>query len=118
VSRTEVLQAVRPSMRSACSLLSLQVPSFLIRRGSENGTFAALSHRRWDGEWAADGKGLFVARHVQDGTDLLHVDLKGKISPLWKSNGPRCSGTPSPDGRHLAIYDWKRGANMWMMENF
>lgn len=74
--------------------------------------------RRWNVEWAADGKGLLVARHVQDGTDLVHVDLKGKISPLWKSNGPRCSGTPSPDGRHLAIYDWKRGANMWMMENF
>ena len=25
---------------------------------------------------------------------------------------------PSPDGRHLAIYDWKLTANMWMMENF
>jgi len=28
------------------------------------------------------------------------------------------SALPSPDGRHLAIYDWKLSANMWMMESF
>jgi eukaryotic-like serine/threonine-protein kinase len=72
----------------------------------------------WNIGWAADGKALFVAKHVQDGTELLHVDLRGKTTRLWKSIGPRCDGTPSPDGRHLAIYDWKRSSNMWMMENF
>jgi len=72
----------------------------------------------WNIGWAADGKALFVARHVHDDTELLHVDLQGKITQLWKSNGPRCDGTPSPDGRHLAIYDWKQSSNMWMMENF
>jgi Tol biopolymer transport system component len=68
--------------------------------------------------WAADGKALFVARHVLDGTELLHVDERGNATRLWKSLGPKCFGVPSPDGRHLAIYDWKRSANMWMMENF
>jgi hypothetical protein len=46
------------------------------------------------------------------------VDLKGNVKLLWKSNSERCFGVPSPDGRHLAIYDWKLSANMWMMENF
>ncbi|MFY9844939.1 MAG: protein kinase [Terriglobales bacterium] len=68
--------------------------------------------------WAADGKALFVARHVLDGTELLHVDQRGNTTRLWKSLGPKCFGVPSPDGRHLAIYDWKRSSNMWMMENF
>ena len=72
----------------------------------------------FDVTWAADGKGLFVARHVLDGTELLHVDERGNTARLWKSLGPKCIGIPSPDGRHLAIYDWKRSANMWMMENF
>jgi hypothetical protein len=68
--------------------------------------------------WAADGKALFVARHVLDGTELLHLDERGNTTRLWKSLGPKCFGVPSPDGRHLAIYDWKRHANIWMMENF
>ena len=72
----------------------------------------------FDVTWAADGKGLFVARHVLEGTELLHVDERGKSTRLWKSLGPKCDGVPSPDGRHLAIYDWRRSANMWMMENF
>jgi len=69
-------------------------------------------------EWAADGMALFVARHVPDGTELLHVDERGNTTGLWKSLGPKCGAVPSPDGRHLAIYDWKRSQNMWMIENF
>ena len=72
----------------------------------------------FDVTWAADGKALFVARHVADGTELLHVDEQGNTTRLWKSHGPKCFGVPSPDGRHLAIYDWKRSANMWLMDNF
>ena len=72
----------------------------------------------WNIQWAADGKALLVANKVQDGTELLHVDLQGKTTRLWKSIGPRCYGIPSPDGRHLAVYDWKRSSNMWLMENF
>jgi hypothetical protein len=72
----------------------------------------------WSITWAADGRAFFVSKHVRDGTELLHVDLQGNTKSLWKANGPKCGGTPSPDGRHLAIYDWKQSANMWMMENF
>jgi len=65
-------------------------------------------------QWAADGKGLFVHNR----REILHVDLQGNIKRLWKCNSDRCSAMPSPDGRHLAIYDWNVTANMWMMENF
>ena len=91
--------------------------------------------------WAADGKGLFVSSLTPEGTALLHVDLQGGARVLWHRtgstgpwsgppwNGPSTGGwlgspaatpraVPSPDGRHLAIYDWRQSANMWMMENF
>jgi eukaryotic-like serine/threonine-protein kinase len=68
--------------------------------------------------WAADGKGLFVFNITNQGSELLHLNMLGTANILWKSNSDRCFGFPSPDGRHLAIYDWQLGANMWMMENF
>ncbi len=67
-------------------------------------------------KWAADGKGLFVSRRTYDGEELLHLNLKGKAHSLWKSH--TCFGIPSPDGRHIAIYDTQQSANVWMMENF
>ena len=85
-------------------------------------------------DWAADGKALFVSSLTPVSSTLLHVDLqgnarllleqKGSTSPAgrpWDQSlgGPSASwAVPSPDGRHLAIYDWKLSANMWMMENF
>ena len=68
--------------------------------------------------WAADGKALFVTNVTNSGGEILHLDLKGNAKVLWKCNSARCFGGPSPDGRHLAIYDWKLSANMWLMENF
>ena len=77
--------------------------------------FAPLRHIAW----AADGKGLFVSTHKQDAGELLHLDLDGNAKVIWKCAGPNfCTATPSPDGRHLAIYETKRNANMFMMENF
>jgi hypothetical protein len=70
--------------------------------------------------WTADGKGLFVTNGTKDGSELFHMDLRGNTRLLWKSGSleRRCHGVPSPDGRHLAIYDLQQRANMWMMENF
>ncbi len=70
--------------------------------------------------WTADGKGLFVTNGTKTGSELLHMDLRGNTRLLWKSGSleRRCFGVPSPDGRHLAIYDLQQRANMWMMENF
>jgi eukaryotic-like serine/threonine-protein kinase len=66
----------------------------------------------------ADGKGLLVTNTTNSGGEILHVDLKGNASLLRKCDTDRCFGYPSPDGRHLAIFDWRVSANMWMMENF
>jgi len=66
--------------------------------------------------WAADGKGLFVSRHLYITDELVHVDLKGRTHSLWKS--ATCFGTPSPDGHHIAITDTQQNQNVWMMENF
>jgi Tol biopolymer transport system component len=68
-------------------------------------------------EWAASGEAFFVSNRTKYGMEVLHMDLRGNTRALWKSNA-RCFSVPSPDGRHLAIYDWKHSANMWMMENF
>jgi serine/threonine protein kinase len=69
-------------------------------------------------QWGAGGKGLFVWNLTQDGSEVVHVDLRGNTKVLWKCSSDKCFGLPSPDGRHLAIYERKVNANMWMMENF
>jgi Tol biopolymer transport system component len=69
--------------------------------------------------WAADGNGLFVSNLTTDGTEIVHLDLQGDAKVLWKSNNDNTIfGRPSPDGRHLAIYESRQSANMWTMENF
>ena len=76
-------------------------------------------------DWAADGKAMFVSGATPEGSALLHVDLEGNAQMLWQRKGgvePWFAlapwAVPSPDGRHLAIYDWNVSSNMWMMENF
>ena len=69
--------------------------------------------------WAADGRGLFVARQLSSGDELVHVDLRGRSQILWRTHGGgRCFGIASPDGRHIAIHDAEQSNNVWMMENF
>jgi serine/threonine protein kinase len=72
--------------------------------------------------WAAEGKGFFLTNRTKDGSEILHMDLGGRTTLLWKSGSNSyvggCGGVSSPDGRHLAIDDLQEGANMWMMENF
>lgn len=83
--------------------------------------------------WAADGKGLVVSSATEGGSALLHVDLNGNANVLWQQKGSIAPwgfpfelfigpsapwAVPSPDGRHLAIYEWKLTSNIWMMENF
>ena len=72
-------------------------------------------------DWAADGKGLFVADGVLGGTgvEVRYVDLQGNAHVLWENHeGNVTEGLPSPDGRHLAIMGLTVDGNMWMLENF
>jgi hypothetical protein len=74
--------------------------------------------------WSADQKGFFVTRKSQSGNELLYLDFQGKATSLRKCGGGAsgvgggCGGSPSPDGRHLAIDDKNQSNNIWMMENF
>ena len=68
--------------------------------------------------WAADEKGFFVTKQLYDGSELFYVDLQGRTHSLWRSHGGHCFGKPSPDGRHLSIFDAEQSNNAWMMENF
>ena len=70
--------------------------------------------------WAADGNGFYVTAHIGSGKEMMHVDLQGNAHPLWKLSGGsfQTIAHASPDGQHLAFYDFKTTANMWLMENF
>jgi len=69
--------------------------------------------------WTGDGKGLLLTNSSEDGPAFMQVDLRGNSRVLWRCSNPQgCGGSPSPDGRLMAISDWKLSANMWMMENF
>ena len=70
--------------------------------------------------WAADGQSLIISKSTKGGGELLHVDLRGKATLLWKCSegGDRCVWAASPDGRHLGLYGNKLRSNLWMMENF
>jgi len=69
--------------------------------------------------WTADGKGFFVTtdNDVPSGAAILHVDLQGSTSILWK-HVMAISVAPSPDGRHLAFSGNAMDTNLWMIENF
>ena len=70
--------------------------------------------------WAADGKGWYVANpSVLGEARFLYVDLNGRatllkspesVLPPW--------GVPSPDGRHLAFMNAAISRNAWLIENF
>jgi len=69
--------------------------------------------------WTPDGKGFFISNYVEGRGELLHLDLQGNKKLLWSCGGAiGCHGSLSPDGRHLAIYEWKRDSNIWTLENF
>jgi len=69
--------------------------------------------------WTADGKGLFVSSINDRGSVLLNVDLEGDARALWEHRGAGGTyGSPSPDGRHLAMLDWTVNTNVWMLQNF
>jgi len=70
-------------------------------------------------EWAADGKGWFVASRSAAANTLLFVDPQGHGYPLRQSAGGYDTyAIPSPDGHHLAFLEYTSANNAWMIENF
>jgi hypothetical protein len=70
-------------------------------------------------EWAADGKGWFVASRSAAGNTLLFVDPQGHAYPLRQTAGGYDTyAIPSPDGHRLAFLEYTTANNAWMIENF
>jgi DNA-binding winged helix-turn-helix (wHTH) protein/Tol biopolymer transport system component len=70
-------------------------------------------------EWAADGKGWFVASRSAAANTLLFVDPQGHAYPLRQTAGGYDTyAIPSPDGHRLAFLEYTTANNAWMIENF
>jgi len=70
-------------------------------------------------DWTAKGDGFFIYSGVHGGMVLLHVDLRGNAVVLQRNLGDAAAfARPSPDGRHLAIQDYRIQGNIWTLENF
>ncbi len=82
--------------------------------------------------WAADGKGWYVANQMAPGAfassvsagscagcSFLYVDLEGRATVLESPESTQPPwGVPSPDGRHLAFANRAETRNAWLIENF
>jgi Tol biopolymer transport system component len=75
-------------------------------------------------DWAADSKSVWVGGYMGRGSwgtrsGLVNVDLTGKVRTLLEGSNPEViSGTPSPDGRRLALGENTCNSNVWLLENF
>jgi hypothetical protein len=72
-----------------------------------------------DLSWANDSQSLFVSTLEPGGANLLHVEFNGNTHVVWRqSQATDTWGSPSPDGRHLAILGTSSEANVWLINNF
>jgi Tol biopolymer transport system component/DNA-binding winged helix-turn-helix (wHTH) protein len=71
-------------------------------------------------DWAADGRSLWVVASSSAGVPtLLNVDLRGKARPVLEESEKDLGwAIPSPDGRHLAIWEASGSSNAWLLEGF
>jgi serine/threonine protein kinase len=69
--------------------------------------------------WATDSQSMFVSALAPGGAILLHVSVSGEAQPIWeRPQSTHTWGFPSPDGRHLAIFNANSESNVWMINNF
>ena len=72
-----------------------------------------------DLSWANDSQSMFVSTLEPGGANLLHVEFNGNTHVVWRqSQATDTWGSPSPDGRHLAILGTSSEANVWLINNF
>jgi len=75
-------------------------------------------------DWATDSKSVWVGGYMGRGSwgtrsGLVNVDLTGKVRTLLEGSNPEVmGGTPSPDGRRLALGENTCSSNVWLLENF
>jgi hypothetical protein len=69
--------------------------------------------------WASDSQSVFVGVEDSHSAALLRVGLNGNTQPIWaQGHNGAMGGSPSPDGRRLAIGTTGFNKNVWMIDNF
>jgi len=73
-------------------------------------------------DWAADSKSIwlggFIGRGFSGRSGIVNIDLNGsQIIELEARSPTILGGTPSPDGRHLALGTNSYSSNVWLLEN-
>lgn len=71
----------------------------------------------WDGAgWAADGKSLFVSHYHPTTSRLVHLNLDGRTSELYRTSNWLDRPVASPDGLRLAYSELTYDSNVWLLE--
>lgn len=83
-----------------------------------------LTLKDWTGisslDWAADGRSIWVTASSPTGIQtLLHVDLRGEAKPVFQEPEKYLGwAIPSPDGRHVALWEAGSSSNAWLLDGF
>jgi hypothetical protein len=83
-----------------------------------------LSVTGWAGlsgmDWSADSKSLWLAAYDTNNLwGLVNVDLTGRTRTVLQNKQMMIGwAIPSPDGRHLALWQATGNANVSMLENY
>jgi Tol biopolymer transport system component len=68
-------------------------------------------------DWAADSKSLWAPTAGEKENELLRIDLRGNVRPVWHPRNVRVAwAIPSRDGKKLALHVNSTSANIWMLE--
>ena len=68
-------------------------------------------------DWAADSKTLWAPTTGEKENELLQIDLRGNVRPVWHPKKISVSwAIPSRDGKQLALHVSSTSANVWMLE--
>ncbi len=68
--------------------------------------------------WSSDGKSLFLLSYSSRGTAVLHSDLSGHATMLYRPSWDVWAVQPSPDGKTLAFAPLIDNSNAWTMGYF
>jgi len=128
---TRLAVAKQPGRRVDILFLNGHATQQIVVKYWDIGIYSSIANAGGEGvdfAWAADGKGLFTPSQAEKKFVLLYVDLQGNahvvreqsegFNPTMKVKFSGPWGLPSPDGRHLAMLNWTRNSNVWMMEGF
>jgi DNA-binding winged helix-turn-helix (wHTH) protein/Tol biopolymer transport system component len=68
-------------------------------------------------DWAADSKSLWAPTSADKDNELLQIDLRGNVRPVWHPKKIRVGwAIPSRDGKKLALHVNSTSANIWMLD--